>query len=356
MRALCGLSCRRMRRTTPKIGVVHYGLDATGIEAVRIVSERPDVESVAAIDPVRAGQDLGQVAGLNRDLGIAIGYDIDTVLSGAGAEVVLHSGESRLTAAYGQILQAVAAKKNVISSCAELVFPWLRYPDLSRGLDEAARPAGVAVLGVGGDPGIVLGGLTLLVATGCHRIKEVRITRVRELAPQALTLRDRVGLGLSEGGFRQAANEGSVGLAGLREMVAMIADALGCRLDSVGETLEPVIARERLRTDYYTVDKSYVRGLRQCATGVMGVREVLSLNIEMCLGANNPRDEIAIEGEPSVNLAIPGGLCGHLTAAATMVNCIPTVIQSGTTGLLFPQDLPVAPYHHRHAAAAGPDV
>lgn len=311
---------------------------------MRLVLERPHIESVAAIDPAKAGRDLGEVVGIDRSLGTTVAYDPEPVLTGIDADIVLHTGEPSLTAAYPQIAQAVAAGKNVISDCAELVFPWFRYPDISQRLDRLARESGVAVLGTGASPGFVMDTLPLLLATACHQIRAVRVTRVEDVTPRALELRDTAGLGLSPEGFRQLLGGRSAGLPGLRESLLMIAHTLSWRLDDISETMEPILARHRLRTDYYLVDKGYVRGLRHTLSGVMAGRQVLRLELELSLGADNPRDEIVIDGKPPIKLSIAGGLQGDLSTAAIMINCIPAVVRKGVSGLLSMRDLPVAPY------------
>jgi 4-hydroxy-tetrahydrodipicolinate reductase len=120
----------------------------------------------------------------------------------------------------------------------------------------------------------------------------------------------------------------------------MIAHTLSWRLDDISETMEPILARERLRTEYYLVEKGYVRGLRHAISGVAGERPVISLEMEISIGAENPHDEIVIEGEPPIRLSIAGGLQGDVSTAAIMVNCIPAVLRDGVAGLLSMRDLP----------------
>ena len=63
-------------------------------------------------------------------------------------------------------------------------------------------------------------------------------------------------------------------------------------------TLEPVLATERRKTEYFSVDKGYALGLRQSARGLMSGQEVLRLDLEMTLGAPDAHDSIEIEGQP----------------------------------------------------------
>jgi 4-hydroxy-tetrahydrodipicolinate reductase len=340
-----------------KIRSIHYGIGAVGIEAVRLALERSDIEVVGAIDthPAKVGQDLGELAGLSRSLGITVAHDPEATLQQGAADVVLHATDSSLTTAYPDILRAAAAHKNVISNCPELAFPWARYPDISRKLDRHARQAGICILGTGADPGFVMNTVPLLLATACQRIRSVRVTRVTDVPPQRLELCTRIGVGLSLEGFKKGVKNGSiVGQAGLRESLLMIADTLGYRLDDIRESIEPIVAPGRLKTAYFLVDKHYVLGLRQQALGLLGGREVVSLELEMSVGASNPSDEITIDGEPPIRVSIPGGIHGELAAAAIMVNCIPGVGRGAAVGLLSMRDMPIAPYRHPGLSPTAP--
>lgn len=124
----------------------------------------------------------------------------------------------------------------------------------------------------------------------------------------------------------------------------MVADTLGWRLDDVSETLEPVIAQERRRTEYFSVERGYALGLRQSACGLVSGQEIIRLDLEMSLGAKDPRDVIEIDGRPPVHLTIQGGIQGDVATAAIIANCVPAIARSRMVGLLSMRDLPVLPY------------
>jgi 4-hydroxy-tetrahydrodipicolinate reductase len=124
----------------------------------------------------------------------------------------------------------------------------------------------------------------------------------------------------------------------------MVADTMGWRLDDVVETIEPVIAQKRQNTEYFSVDKGFVIGLKQSAAGVVSGRQMLRLDLEMSIGAKNTHDSIEIDGAPPVKLLIPGGIHGDVATASIMTNCVPAIARSRQTGLLTMRDLPVVPY------------
>ena len=332
--------------TQERIRIIHYGIGAIGAEVVRLCLNRPEIEIVGAIDshPSKAGLDLGEAANAGRTLGITVAYEAEPLLKDVYADVVVHSTSSALTSVYPQLMSIVSAEKSVISSCEELAFPWTRYPEISRKLDRRARETGVRVLGTGVNPGFVMDLLPLVLATACQQVRSIRVERVVDVGTRRMNLQRKVGVGLSVEGFQRGANDGAIGHVGLRESLLMIADTMGWRLDDVAETLEPLIARGRHKTEYFSVERGYVRGLRQSVRGLSAGREVVRLELEMSLGADDPRDVIRIDGTPPVEVRVPGGIEGDQATSAIVTNCIPAVARSRAVGLLSMRDLPVVPY------------
>ena len=332
--------------TQERIRTIHYGIGAIGAEVVRLCLNRPEIEIVGAIDahPSKVGLDLGEAAGANRTLGIPVTYEAEPLLKDVYADVVIHTTGSSLTTVYPQLMSVVSSEKSVISSCEELAFPWVRHPEISRKLDRRARETGVRLLGTGVNPGFVMDFLPLVLATACHQVRSIHVERVVDVGSRRMQLQNKVGVGLSVEGFQHGASDGSIGHAGLRESLFMIADTMGWRLDDVTETLEPIVARGRHRTQYLSVERGYVRGLRQSARGLTAGREVVRLNLEMSVGAQDPRDFIRIDGQPPVEVRVSGKLQGDQATAAILTNCIPAVARSRAVGMLTMRDLPVIPY------------
>jgi len=48
----------------------------------------------------------------------------------------------------------------------------------------------------------------------------------------------------------------------------------------------------------------------------------------MYVGAPTPRDEVEIDGEPPLRLAIEGGVPGDVATAAILVNALPRVAEA----------------------------
>jgi len=329
-----------------RIRTIHYGIGAIGADVVRSVLNSPEIEIVGAIDAsaAKAGKDLGEAAGVGHTLGIPVSFEAEPLLKDVYADVVVHCTGSSVTEVYPQLMSIIAAEKSVVSSCEELAFPWARYPDIAAKIDRRARETGVRVLGTGVNPGFVMDILPLVLLTVCRRVKSIRVQRVVDLTTRRIQLQRKAGVGLSVAGFQEGASAGVIGHVGLRESVLMIADTLGWRLDDLSETLGPVIAQERRKTEFFSVERGYALGLRQSACGIVSGQEMIRLDLEMSLGVKDPRDVIDIEGRPPLQVIIPGGVQGDVATASILANCVPAVARSRMVGLLSMRDLPALPY------------
>jgi 4-hydroxy-tetrahydrodipicolinate reductase len=332
-----------------RIRVIHFGIGAIGARAVKACLTNPEIEIVGAIDahPAKTGRDLGEVTGIGHSLGIPVQYDADTLLKDVYADVIVHSTGSSLTEIYPQLMAIISAEKNIVSTCEELSFPWSRYPDIALKIDRRAREAGVRVLGTGVNPGFVMDTLPMVMLNAVHTLRAIRVERVVDLRSRRIQLQRKAGVGLSAAGFKQGAADGAIGHVGLRESLNMIADTLFWRLEDITETIEPVLARGRVKTEVFSIDKGYAIGLRQSVRGTSGGQEVLRLDLEMSIGARDPHDSILIDGDPPLRLNIPGGIQGDDATAAIVANCVPAIARSRLTGLLTMRDLPMLPYYRR---------
>ena len=79
---------------------------------------------------------------------------------------------------------------------------------------------------------------------------------------------------------------------GLPESVHMIAAGLGWKLDRVDETLEPAIAPRDLDTEYLRIPAGAAAGIKQVARGYRNGELVVSLDLQMYVGAESPRDHV----------------------------------------------------------------
>ncbi len=306
--------------------VLSYGLGPIGAGIAGLALDRGyRIVSAVDISPDKAGSDLGVLLGRAR-LGVTVTADVAAALA-CKPRVVLHSTQSHIPQVMPQLMACIEAGACVVSTCEELAFPWYRHDHEARRLDAAAKAHGVTIVGVGVNPGFVMDLLPIVLTAPCRKVRAIRVTRVVDAGLRRKPLQQKVGDGLDRATFEKGVAEGRMGHVGLPESVAMIADALGWPLDSIEETIEPVM------------EGATVRGLHQVANGLQSKEPVISLDLTMAVGAANPRDSVTIEGEPPIALTVSGGIHGDVATCAISVNAIPMVLAS-PPGLTAPHRLP----------------
>jgi 4-hydroxy-tetrahydrodipicolinate reductase len=54
----------------------------------------------------------------------------------------------------------------------------------------------------------------------------------------------------------------------------------------------------------------------------------ITLELEMYVGAPNPRDEIHIDGEPPLHVVVQGGTAGDIATPAILANMVPRLLEA----------------------------
>lgn len=332
------------------IRVVLYGLGPIGAGIARLVAERSDLEIVGAIDtdPAKAGQDVGAVIGLGRDLGVTVSGQAAETLRAAHPDLVLQATGSHLEQVAPQIREILEAGAYVVSTCEELSFPYASAPGLALELDHLARSRQVALLGTGINPGFAMDALPLTLTAVSQRVDSVRVLRIQDAAQRRLPLQKKVGAGLTTEEFSERVTQGTVRHIGLPESVHEIAAAIGWKIDSLDDQIEPVVATAETRTSEFVVPPGHVLGVKQIARGIVGGQPLIQLELHMYLGAPNPHDHVVIEGVPRVEVTVHEGTHGDLATAAIIVNAIGSVMRA-EPGLRTMADLPLVHYRRPEA-------
>lgn len=311
------------------IRVIQFGLGAIGRAAARVALTKSSLKLVGAVDrdPNYVGKDLGLVLGLDKELDIKV-TDKPAILFGrARADAVLHCTCSTFVEAYEQLRDIVRAGMHCVTSCEEAMFPHYRSKVLAGKLDDLCVKKQCAVVGTGVNPGFVMDALALTLTAACQRVDAVRALRVVDASTRREALQRKVGAGMTEPEFRRLAKDHKIGHVGLTESLAFLADALEWKLDAVRESITPVVAARAIKTEFLTVKRGEVAGVRHFARGIRRGREVLTLELQMYVGAKHPRDEIEIAGEPPLRLVVESGVPGDVATPAILVNTLPRLLQ-----------------------------
>jgi 4-hydroxy-tetrahydrodipicolinate reductase len=304
-----------------------FGLGAIGRGIGRLAAQRQEIEIAGAVDiaPELAGRPLAEV--LEMEAPGLVENDAAAALARAKPALVLHATGSYLPDVLPQLLTCARAGANVVSTCEELSYPYKRHVELAKQLDAEARAGNMTMLGTGVNPGFVMDTLAVVLSGVCQEVEHVRLLRVVDVATRREQLQRKVGAGLTIEEFKARAAGGRFGHVGLQESCWLLAEALGWRLDSLEERLEPEPGADGL-----------ARGQRQTAVGKIGERTVIEALVLMAAGAE-ARDDIELRGRPPVHMTIEGGVAGDTATAAVVVNAARRVLDA-RPGLITMLDLP----------------
>ncbi|BDG03972.1 dihydrodipicolinate reductase [Anaeromyxobacter oryzae] len=320
------------------IPVVLVGLGEIGRAIARAALARPDLQVVAAVDADRAkaGRSLAEVIGAPAP-DLLVAPDLRGALASAAGGVVLLATGSRFAELLPDLERVVKAGLSVVSTCEELAYPFLQHEEEANALDRLAESRNVAVLGTGVNPGFVLDRLPALLGQVTGPVRHVRAVRVVDASRRRAALQRKIGAGLTEDAFHDAAERGEVGHLGLLESAALAAVGLGLAIDEVDDEVAPLVAEEDWDGPI-PVRRGQVAGVSQVARVFADEREVVRLELTIAIGAEDPRDEVELDADPPLRLVVPGGISGDAATAAAVVNAVPAVTE--LRGLVTVLDLP----------------
>jgi hypothetical protein len=327
-----------------KLRIILYGVGAVGSLIAKFLLGKEGIEIVGAVDIAKdkVGKDLGEVLGLGKRLRIKITENVGSLLSKVKADIAIHTTSSFLKDTYPQIASIVKHGVKVVSTCEELTYPYYSEPKLAKELDALAKKHNTTVLGTGINPGFLMDTLIITLTGVCQKIEKIEAARVMNAGTRRIPFQKKIGAGLTVEEFHhKIANKQITGHVGLEQSVAMIADALAWKLDRiVAEPVEPVIAKKSVKSQAIEVKAGKVAGLRQKAKGFMKSREIIVLDFQAYIGAEEEYDAITIDGVPKIRQKIQPCVHGDIGTIAMVVNSISKVIKA-PPGLFTMKDLPI---------------
>jgi 4-hydroxy-tetrahydrodipicolinate reductase len=338
-------------------GYIMYSLIQQGMGYIgkrcALLALRKGHKIVAAIDPRENmwGKDVGELVGIGK-IGAFVYGTAEEALK-YKANVVVNSTVTYFKPVYEQIKPFIEAGLHVVSSCEELAYPWIKYPKLSKELDELATKHDVAVIAGGVNPGYIMDKLPITLCGGCWKVNRIKVTRVFDVSVYREgefrswfgTPREKFLMGVKEGRiFRHI---------GLTESIGILSEALGWKLDNIIDTYEPMISKTRRETAWWGfIEPDTICGWKQTGIGVIEDEAKIILEVYMLVkpipdedGTPEQGNYIEIDGEPSMIVTEKGGTAvrGDLCTPGCVVNMIPAVMKTKKHGLLSVKDLPVYP-------------
>ncbi|MPY88965.1 MAG: dihydrodipicolinate reductase [Luteitalea sp.] len=324
------------------IRVLQVGLGPIGNAIVRQCASRRRLKIVGAvdIDAAKVGRDLADVAEIDHKLNVKVAPEIVPAIRKARPDIVVLCTSSSLEKVVPQIQAILSCRVPTVSTTEELAYPFYANRRLANRINRMATRAKVAVLGTGVNPGFTMDALPITLSGACERVDKVLVERVQDASARRLPFQQKIGAGLTEEQFQTRVDTGSVRHVGLTESVAMIAAAMGWKLDKITDVIKPKVAARPVKSPFLAVKKGQVAGIIQDGVGYRRGEPMITLHMEAYLGAPESYDAITITGVPNLYSKIAGGVPGDIATAAVTVNSIPKVI-AAPPGLHTMRSLPI---------------
>ncbi len=288
-------------------------------------------------DPALHGLDAGTAAGLPTQLGVRIAPDWPA----SAADVAVICTTSRLADLSPLVATAFDRGLDVVSTCEPLAGPAPDDLDATA-LDVLALRAGRRLIGVGVNPGFLLDLLPLVLSGTQSDLRAVHVRRVVDLATRRPQLAAKVGVGLTRAEFQSATAHGAIGHVGLGASARLLAAGLDWAIDTIRETIQPVVGSD-----------GRCRGARQGLRGM--ARGELRITLGLTI-AERPRasgDTIWLDGTPPLRWAVRPAVPGDEATAALVVNAL-FAVRDLPPGLRTVVDLAPLRYRSRAPPASQP--
>jgi len=326
------------------VNLVQLGLGPLGQKVVRFALQRSGLHYVGAVDPApdKVGRDLGELCGL-KELGVTISKDLATALKGKKADVAIITTVSSVAQQLVQVEEAAKAKLDIVSTCEELSYCQGTFPETAAKIDAICEAHGVSCVGTGVNPGFLMDYLPCVLTSVCQNVEQITVRRFQDAAQRRIPFQQKIGAGLTLEQFRHKVSDGTLRHVGLAESVRMIAACVGWKVDNFTESLDPILATERITTGHRMIEPGMARGVEQIGHGWVDGREVITLHFRAAVGEPESADTVEIRGEPSFKSTIPGGINGDIATCAIIVNAV-RAIRNAAPGLKSMLDMPVPGY------------
>ncbi|SHN46266.1 diacylglycerol kinase [Cryptosporangium aurantiacum] len=343
--------------------VVQWSTGNVGRHTIAGIDARPDLELVGVwvSNPEKVGRDAGELAGLDRSLGVTATSDADALLA-LKPDCIVHTAmaDDRLPAAIADLTRFLRAGIDVVSSGPVfLQFPdGVVPPDVSDPIRAAAAEGGASLWVNGIDPGFANDWMALTLTSLSERIDEVRCLEILDYATynNPLILFDVMGFGKPLDDVPMLLQPGVLSIA-WGSVVRQLAAGLGVELDAVEESFVRLPAPEDFDIPSGPIGKGTAAALRFEVRGMRGGRPVCVLEhvtrLRPDLGPDWPQPpgqggyRVVVTGEPNYTLdmtmlASDGdhNTAGLKATAMRLVNAVPAVI-AAPPGLLTALDLPL---------------
>ena len=112
------------------------GCGVMGRKTAEALLEKHSYQIVGAVDihSDLIGKDLGELFENTRQTGVIIREKLGDLFGSVEADAVILTTTSHLENIKPQIEECLEAGLNVVSTCEELTYPWIRHPEIAGGI------------------------------------------------------------------------------------------------------------------------------------------------------------------------------------------------------------------------------
>ncbi len=307
--------------------ILHVGFGPLGQKIVADVYARRLGQVTAIVDhaPDLQGRRLRDfVSSAVNDPAIEPSLERALARGGYDVAVVTTSSDLRKCAeTFGVLLGAGIA---VVSTCEELIFPWLRHATLATELDKLAKRAGGRLIGTGVNPGAMMDTIPVFVTAVCNKVQAVEVHRIQDATTRRIPFQKKIGATLDDAAFAKGISDGWLRHVGLGESLHFVAHYLGLPFERWEESIEPVKAEKAMTCGLGPIAVGRAAGVRQVAAGYRGKEAVIKMVFQAAIGQADPMDRVIIRGEPGLDVVFKGGVHGDIATSAMTLNAIQSLL------------------------------
>ncbi len=324
------------------INIIQAGAGPLGLHVSKFIIEREGLELVGLVDlnPELEGKDVGELTGVGKT-GVTVSGSIDEAIRKAKNQpsVGVLTTVSSVKKLIPTVEEFAAKKLDLVTTCEELSYPWQQHPEEAEEIDKICRNHGVTCVGTGVNPGFLMDYLSSVMLSICQDVEHVEVQRIQDASVRRVPFQKKIGAGLTHEQFEEEKQKGTLRHVGLPESADMIAGAMNLKFDENNETLEKVLASEKLTSGYKTIEKGDPCGVEQITRGIVDGKERVKLQFRAAVGEGESYDKIIVKGNPNFESIIPGGINGDVATSAITVNTIRSVYKCDS-GLKTMLDIP----------------
>lgn len=327
---------------TDRPRIVIYGVGQYGQFITRFAAAKgwPIVAAFNRAGP-KVGQDLGRVAGLDRDLGVVIQDGDRADYDGLQADIGVVALTNILSINLPAYRRLLGAGLNVICHGSESYHPYVNNPEVAAEIEALARDQGVTFTGAGiWDMSRIWSGI--LVAGPCTEVTSLFHSSLTDIAGQVVNKEQAhtIGTGFSLEEFERAGHYQNPIAKTYKGISVMVLEALGYTVTDTRVGIEPIV-----------FDEPYESGLMECvipAGDCVGIRMAIDTSTREGVSARSEIDirlfqegDVehmfwSVAGLPTSRVRVERDQSAHATAGC-LFNRIPDVIAAAPGIVLVSQ-------------------